>query len=67
MEVIFKTDDPIEAKRLAKATDMALFIHDLVINGWKEFKHSDYDYEPAWEKIGKLLDEYKINIDDLIE
>ena len=65
MIVTFKTNDPQEVKRLAKANEMALFIWELVHNGWRDFKHSDYDYEPAWEKIHELLQEYNINIDDL--
>ena len=67
MEVRFTTDDPVEAKRLAKAWDMALFIWELVHNGWRDFKHTDYEYEKAWEKINDLLGEYNIKIDDLIE
>jgi len=59
------TTNPIEAKRLAKANDMAEFIWELTHNGWREFKHTDYDYEPAWKKINDLLDHYGINVDDL--
>lgn len=46
---------------------MALFIWELVHNGWKEFKDSEYDYEKSWNKIHALLEEYKIDIDDLID
>lgn len=67
MEATFKSEDPLEIKRLAKSTDMAMFIWELVHNGWREFKHSDYEYEKAWKKIGSLLEEFNINIDDLIE
>lgn len=66
MKYIFKTKDPIEAKRIYKADELALFIWELVHNGWREFKGTDYDYQPAWNKINRLLDEYNINIDDLI-
>jgi hypothetical protein len=66
MEVIFKSDDPKETKRLSKANDMASFIWELTHNGWREFKHTDYDYQKSWDKINKLLDEYGIDIDDLI-
>lgn len=66
MEATFTTDDPLEIKALAKSTDMALFIWELVYNGWREFKETDYDYEPAWDKIHKLLSDYNISIDDLI-
>ena len=66
MEAIFKSKDDMEIKRLAKSTDMALFIWELVNNGWREFKHTDYEYEKAWDKIHKLLDDYNINIEDLV-
>lgn len=65
MKATFLTDDPNEIKILAKANDMAMFIWELKHNGWRDFKHTDYDYEPAWNKINELLDQYKINIDDL--
>jgi len=63
---ISTTDEP-EAKRLVKSTDMAMFIWELKHNGWREFKHTDYDYQKAWNKINEMLDEYNIDIDDLIE
>lgn len=67
MKTTIKTTDPMEAKRLVKSTDMACFIWQLVHNGWRDFKHTDYDYEPAWTKIHELLNEYSIDIDDLVE
>jgi hypothetical protein len=65
MKAIFETDDPVTMKRLAKADDMASFIWELVHNGWREFKHTDFEYEKAWTKINQLLAEHNINIDDL--
>lgn len=67
MNLTITTDDPQEIKRLAKADDMAMFIWELVHNGWRVFKHTDYDYEKAWERIHELLNEHNINIDDLID
>ena len=67
MKAIFKSDDPKEIKALAKAQDMALFIWELKHNAWREFKHTDYEYEKAWDKINDLLDKYNINPDDLTE
>lgn len=67
MKARFKSKDPYETKRLAKADDMASFIWELVHNGWRDFKHTDYDYQKAWDKIHELLDEHGINIDDLTE
>lgn len=67
MKVTFETEDKQEIQRLAKSEDMALFIWELVHNGWREFKHTDYDYQRSWDKIHELLEEYNINIDELIE
>ena len=67
MKATFTTDDPMEIRRLSKADDMATFIWELVHNGWREFKHGDYDYKPAWDKIHELLEQFDINIDDLTE
>ena len=65
MKVTFESDDIIEIKRLSKSDDMASFIWELVHNGWRDFKHTDYDYEKSWDKINELLEEHNINIDDL--
>lgn len=67
MKAVFKSDEPMEILRLAKANDMAFFIWELVHNGWREFKHTDYDYEKAWGKINELLEEHGIDIDSLVE
>jgi len=67
MKAIFESEEETEIKRLAKSTDMASFIWELVHNGWRQFKNTDYDYQKAWDKIQELLEEYEINIDDLIE
>ena len=67
MKVTFETEDMLEAKRLAKAEDMAGFIFQLVNNSWRQFKHDGIDYEPIYKKIYELLAEYNINIDELIE
>jgi hypothetical protein len=65
MIVTFQSEDEQEIKRLAKADDMAMFIFELVHNGWREFKHTDYNYQPAWDKINELLEQYNITINDL--
>jgi hypothetical protein len=67
MKFIIESDDEMEIKRILKSNDMALFIWELQHNAWRDFKHTDYDYEKAWDKINQLLDEFKINVDDLIE
>jgi hypothetical protein len=66
MKATFESEDPKEIIQLAKSSVMAWFIWELVHNGWREFKHTDYDYEPAWEKINELLNEYGINVEELI-
>jgi len=65
MVVTFTSEDDQEIKRLAKSNDMAQFIWELVHNGWRDFKHTNYDYQPAWNKINELLEQHNINIDDL--
>lgn len=67
MKAKFTTDDSMEIKRLAKADDMAMFIWGLVHNGWRKFKYTDYDYQPAWDRIHELLEEFNIDINDLTE
>jgi len=67
MKVIFKTDDPMEIKRLAKANDMAFCLWELVNNSWRRFKNTDYEYEKAWGVIQEVLEEYNINVEDLTE
>jgi hypothetical protein len=67
MKAIFESDDQTEIKRLAKSNDMALFIWELVHNGWREFKDTDHDYKKVWNKIHVLLRTYNIDIDDLME
>ncbi len=66
-KVTFESNDDLEIKRLSKANDMAAFIWELVHNGWREFKHTDYDYQKAWDKIHELLEQHDINVDALIE
>ena len=66
MKAVFISEDPKEITRWSKADDMANFIWELVMNGWRDFKHTDYDYEPAWKKIRDLLEEHRIDIEDLI-
>jgi hypothetical protein len=66
MKATFETEDPKEIIQLAKASDMACFIWELTHNGWRDFKHTDYDYEKAWDKINELLEEFNINPDELV-
>jgi hypothetical protein len=65
MKAVFESEDPTEIKRLSKANDMSSFIWELVHNGWRDFKHTDYEWEKAWDKINSLLLEHGIDVDDL--
>ena len=67
MKTIIESEDTQETKRLLKSFDMACFIFELVHNGWREFKNTDYDYNPAWDKINELLEKHNIDIDELID
>jgi hypothetical protein len=67
MEVTFKTSDPIEAKRLAKADDMAVFIFSIIRNLPRKFEDSDTDHQPVFDAIYAELDRYNICIDDILE
>ena len=66
MKATFESEDPQEIKVLAKASDMACCLWEIVHNGWREFKHTDYDYSQAWDKIREIIDEHNINVDELM-
>jgi hypothetical protein len=65
MKAKFTSKDPNEIIILSKANDMQAFIFELVNNGWRDFKHTDYDYHPAWKKINELIVKY--NLQELID
>ena len=67
MKATFKTKNRKEVLRLANADNMANFIWELVHNGWRAFKETDYEYEKAWSKINELLEEHHIDIDALTD
>ena len=60
MKYKFETDDKIEAKRLAKSLDMALFVYNLkcLMQEKNEIKCNE---------VYELLDYHGINIDDILE
>ena len=66
MKATFESEDPKEIIQLAKASDMACFIWELTHNAWREFKHTGYDYHPAWDKIRELLEEHNLNPEELL-
>jgi hypothetical protein len=51
-----------EAIKMLMASRMSAFIWELVNNGWRDLDYSGYNYGPAWERIGELLNEYDIDI-----
>jgi hypothetical protein len=65
MKVTLEKVSAQQIKRIAKADDMAEFIWQLVHNGWRDFKHTDYEWEKSWDKINELLCQYEINANDL--
>lgn len=67
MKATFESEDPKEIKRLAASTDMALCLWEIVKNGWRDFKHTDYDYRLAWNKIHEILEKHNIDVDTLID
>ena len=52
---------------MAKSTDMAVCLWEIVHNGWREFKYTEYEYEKAWDKIKDIISQHNIDVDDLIE
>lgn len=53
MKAIFETEEPLEIKRVAKSADMAMCLFEIIHNGWRDFKHTDYDYQKSWIKFMK--------------
>ena len=63
--ITIKTKDKQKALRMIKADDMASALWEIVNNGWRKFKHTDYDYQPAWDQIRDILEEYNINVNEI--
>lgn len=59
MKYRFETDDEMEAKRLIKARDMALVLWDIAHN-------CPTEPEAVYGYFLQRIDEYNINIDELI-
>lgn len=66
LKATFTTTNKKEMLRIVKSENMAHFIWELMANGWRQFKHTDYDYEPAWQAIRELLREHEIDWEELI-
>ena len=64
-----ETDDRNEAKTLVKAQDMASLLWEIKHNFWRKWKHdeTDFNLDNYKEALADLMDEYNINIDNLIQ
>jgi hypothetical protein len=62
-------EDKMYHKRCVKSLDMASFIWELHHNFCRKWKHDDSEFNLETYKaaINDLLDEYSIDIDDLID
>jgi len=72
MKATFKSNDEKEINRIVKSLDMACFIFQLTNNTKKSFfddGETAYNQavEDVFNRIYEMLEEYNINIDDLIE
>jgi len=69
MVVSFKSNDEKEINRLTKSLDMALCLWELRNNFWRKWKYSgkDIPLDEFKDELSKLLEEYSINVDDLVE
>ncbi|MDD5583291.1 MAG: hypothetical protein PHS99_08800 [Candidatus Marinimicrobia bacterium] len=67
MKAIFETTDIKEAQRIIAADNMANALWEIVHNAWRIFENTDYDYQKAWDEISDTLEEYNINIDELVD
>jgi hypothetical protein len=74
MKAILKFDldnpeDKIDHLRCVHSTDMAMFIWELKHNFWRKWKHDETDFtlDNYKEALWELMQEYNINIDNLIE
>jgi len=62
-------EDRMDHKRCIRSSDMAMFIWELKNNFWRKWKHDETDFtlDNYKDALYGLLQEYHIDIDDLIE
>ena len=62
-------DDKMEYLRCIKSTGMAAFIWELKHNFWRKWKHdeTDFNLDNYKDALCDLMEEYNINIDELVE
>jgi hypothetical protein len=61
-------DEEIAMNRAMKSGQMASFIYELQHNFWRQWKHDDSDFnlDTYREALNELLEDYNININELI-
>ena len=66
--ITIEPEDDFEVKRIAKALDMACCLFELKKNLWRKWKYSDAPLtgEEVLEEMNRIIDEYNINVDDLV-
>ena len=62
-------DDKQNHLRCVHSTDMAMFISELKHNFWRKWKHdeTDFNLDNYKDALYELMQEYNIDIDNLIE
>ena len=72
-EPMYILSDRLDILRAVKSLDMALFVWELVINSKKSLlgqclnPHAEDGVELVYARIHELLEEYDINIDNMVE
>ena len=62
-------DDKLNHLRCIHSTDMAVFIWELKHNFWRKWKHdeTDFNLDNYKDELSDLMNEYNIDIDNLIQ
>ena len=62
-------DDKLKHLRCIHSTDMAAFIWELEHNFWRKWKHdeTDFNLDNYKDELSDLMNEYNIDIDNLIQ
>ena len=66
MKAYLKPEDEQEHLRMVKSLDMALVLWD--IDNWlrAQIKYHEKDYDEVREELYRIMNEYGINLDELI-
>jgi division protein CdvB (Snf7/Vps24/ESCRT-III family) len=63
MKVTFESEDRLEINRLAKSLDMALALFEISHNLFRKIEHN----AEIAEEINGILEDYNINLNELIK